>query len=132
MFTDSWNVLASGFVIVSSEFSWIFFISFVLFSSKILASILNALILDVFLASLEFEKLKDSGKKSVIESRIDELFAEGYDVFTKKSGLKRLWRVRKSKYASHLNSLECIFVEELLEDGQITQVPQLHLFGDDS
>jgi len=48
-------------------------------------------------------------------------------MFVKKSGLRRLWRVKKSQYSSHLSALECIFVEDLINEEYDHQLPSLHL-----
>jgi len=117
MFSDSWNVISEGFVKTTSEWSWLYFITYILLISQLVRSLLQAVVLDVFLATLEVNRLRQRGHKSAIEHRIESLReTEGGEIFTKLSGEKRSWRVVQSPFVSHFRVLESIFQEELNEE----------------
>jgi len=65
-----------------------------------------------FLASLEVFRLKKEGYASPIEKRIEALRQEGGQIFVKKSGIGRNWRVKYSS-VSHNAVLEYLFREQL-------------------
>jgi len=58
---------------VSSAGAWLFFIVFLIVTVTILQNVMDAVVLDSFLAQLELNKLKAHGIKSPVQTRIEKL-----------------------------------------------------------
>ena len=67
---NNWHVLASGFVLVSSRYAYIFFVVFNIFSSIMILNIVVAFILEVFQLQFDIDKY---ARRDPVQARLDEL-----------------------------------------------------------